>query len=69
MGSLSIQFDEWSDFYTTFAHHMVDEHDWEAGDVIYFFEKPWKWNGEIEKWAGDRDDKCPRCHEEDGTDE
>ena len=55
---------DWSEFYVSFLRHMHDEHYWEVDDVLAFFEKPWKWNSEIEKWVHDNDSKCGVCYED-----
>lgn len=28
------------------AHHLLDSHDFDARQLLYFFEKPWKWDAE-----------------------
>lgn len=38
-----------------FAHRMVDAEAWDAKELLYYFEKPWKWDVEHAAWvAGGR---------------
>lgn len=66
MGSIQDWVNEltkWEDFYVSFARHMVDEHDWDMDAVLYFFEKPHKWNKEIGQYV-ETDGPCCGADEE-----
>jgi hypothetical protein len=33
-----------------FGRILAAYYDWETRDVFYYFEKPWKWTPEYERW-------------------
>ncbi len=34
-----------------FAGYMAEAEDWSAADLLYFLEKPWKWQAEFDAWV------------------
>lgn len=43
-----------------FATHLVEDEAWGTKDLIWFLEKPWKWEGEYNEWRkGQRDETQP----------
>ena len=47
---------EYPDSVLALARFLVDEEDWSAKQVIWFFEKPWKWSDkwqEFQEWSAE----------------
>ena len=46
---MGIWYDGYSDI-VEFAHYLVEEQQYKAGELLGYLDKPWNWQNEYDEW-------------------